>query len=161
MEEKITIEEKFNLSIQKLARSDLRLQLFQKNNYSMDIEPLLKLEEDYNLKLKEQALFFRGKIVNAVEVAKKIFEMETLRRIRIEERDINFHCPDCIYLFEEEDNFICRKGIDPSKVQECKYFKREDMSGWTNYVNNKKARLKVLREIFEKKEHLFDFTLLD
>jgi len=157
----ITSVENLKVCRRKLARTDLRLQIFRRNSHSMDITPLINFEEDYNIKLKEQVLTFKEKIIDVQTIAKQIFKAETLRRIRIQERDINFHCPDCIHLSEENDDFICKKGIDPAKVQECKLFKREDLNGWLQHVNNKKGRISILKEILEKEEYLFDFALLD
>lgn len=155
-----TLLEKFTVCIRRLARSDLRLQLFRKNSHSIDITPLVNFEDDYYLKLKNQALEFKGLIQGADEIAKQIFKNETLRRIKIQERDINFHCPDCLYLVEENENFICKKGIDPSTVEECKLFKRENLNGWLQHVNNKKDRIKLLKEILEDQDYFFDFSLL-
>ena len=156
-----TLAENFKVCVRKLARSDLRLQIFRRNSYSTDITPLVNFEEEYNLKLKTQVLSFRGKFIDAQIIAKQIFKIETLRRIRIQERDINFHCPDCIYLSEENDDFICKKGIDPADVQECESFDRDDSGSWLQYINNKKDRISILKEILEKEEYLFDFSLLD
>ena len=153
--------ESFRRSIRKLARSDLRLQIFCKNSYSTDITPLIIFEEDYNLKLKGQVLSFRGQVPKAKEIAVQIFKIETARRIRIQERNINFHCPDCLFLSEQDDNFVCEKGVDPAKVRECAEFKREDLDSWLQHVNNQKGRLAILREILEKEEYLFDFSLLN
>lgn len=156
-----TLVESFRRSIRKLARSDLRLQTFRKNTYSTDITPLINFEEDYNIKLKEQALAFRGQVPKAKEVAIQIFKIETERRIRIQERNINFHCPDCLFLSEQDDNFVCDKGVDPAKVRECSKFQREDLDSWLQHINNQKGHLAILREILEKEEYLFDFSLLN
>ena len=156
-----TLIENFKDCVRKLARSDLRLQIFHRNSYSSDITPLVNFEEEYNSKLKKLVLGFKGKFIDAQKVAKQIFKVETLRRIRIQERDINFHCPDCIYLSEEENDFICRKGVDPAKVQKCESFDRDSSGSWLQHINNKKDRIAILKEILEKEEYLFDFSLLD
>lgn len=156
-----TLAESFKVCVRKLARSDLRLQIFRRNSYATDITPLVNFEEEYNSKLKKQVLNFRGKFVDAQTIAKQIFKIETLRRIRIQERDINFHCPDCIHLSEENDDFFCKKGIDPANVRECESFDRDDSGSWLQHINNKKDRISILKEILEKEEYLFDFTLLD
>jgi len=151
----------FKACVRKLARSDLRLQLFRGNIFGVDIAPLLNFEEQYNLKLRTQLLSLKNGVANALDIAKQIFKDETSRRIKIQERNLNFHCPDCIHLVEKNDNFICKKEIDPTKVNECKEFKREDSSSSSQYLNNQKGRLQVLKEIFEKEQFLFDFDLLD
>lgn len=160
MEKRDNLISDFKLCVRKLARSDLRLQLFRRNAFGVDITPLLIFEEEYNLKLKNQVLSFKNQVENAPIVSKQIFKDETIRRIRIQERNLNFHCPDCTNLVEKGSEFICEKGIDPAEVDECKEFKRDDSFSLSQHLNNQKGRLLILKEISAKEEFLFDFNLL-
>jgi len=159
----------FKENLRKLARSSLRLQIFQHQHFSSDIAPLLAFEKNYYETLLEKVFqdfsktysqISLEKTEQIIDFIKKIFEHELKRRIRLHEKNINFHCPDCIYLDDTNDSFRCTKGVNPAKVRECIYFDREDSQGWMMYVNNERERLEILRNTLDQENYLFDFERL-
>jgi hypothetical protein len=150
----------FNVYVRKLACSDLRLQLLKTSKISSTVTRLLKFEKTYHQLLQEPVVKLGKQIETSEEIALEIFRRETSRRLKMYKKHMNFSCPDCVNLIEEDDSFTCSKGIYPAKVLECPEFTREGVVTWAQHVNNQKEKAEILEKVLEENSYLFDFKLL-
>ena len=151
----------FTVYVRKLARSDLRLHLLRTSKNSSDVQRLLEFEADYHQRLQEPVVKLGRQIDSSRDIALEIFAQETLRRLKMYKRDMNFSCPDCVNLIEENDTYTCAKNIDPATILECPEFSREGTTTWAQHVNNQKEKAEILERVLKESSYLFDFNLLN